>query len=146
MQGQLAQDFNNVSLAFDAGRDLFKVANSAVSFFSNFGGSFNQGGLVSGRGEKPVLAHGGEAIFNPKQLNNLNRFISMQQQRSTGSVNVSVVNQSAHPISARNIRTRQRQDGSTDVSLEIRGLISEQIRNGGLDQEFQDRFDLNRRA
>ena len=146
VQGKLAQDFNDVSLAFDVGKDLFRTVKPLVNAFSNFGGFFNQGGVVPGRGAKPVLAHGGEAIFNPKQLNNLNRFISMQQQRSTSSVNVSVVNQSEQPISAQNVRTRQREDGSVDVSMEIRGLISEQIRNGGLDQEFQDRFDLNRRA
>ena len=142
LQSQLNTEYSTQSLLLQGSGDLLRTIEPLVKAFAG-AGAFQTGGIVPGRGAVPIIAHGGEAIFNPKQLNNLNSLLS-SNGRNTGSFNLSIINQSSQPIVANESNSRQTENGF-NIELMVRNVVANQISSGAFDSQLSTRFDLSRR-
>lgn len=141
VQEKLAAQFNDTTLAFRTIGDLIEPAeNIARAFLGGGGGSFQRGGIVPGLPGQavPIRAHAGEAIFNPRQLDNLNSLLA-----NRGNVNIQVINQTGQQISAEK-NVSQNEFGEIDIQLLVKNMVQSEIENGSFDGALSNRFDIQR--
>ena len=138
-----------------------KVAQLSESFFGRLalaasGRRFQTGGIVPGRMGQPVPAvlHGGEAVFNPRQIDRLSNLFYEQnrsfQARSGGgkpNINFRIVNQSSSPVTASAKQTSEgRYEGDSDITVVLKDLIRAEADSGALDDAMRRRYDVNQRG
>ena len=141
VQEKLGSQFNNVTLGFRAAGDLIDPLRDFLGFF--FGGntpSFQRGGIVPGLpGQSvPIRAHAGEAIFNPRQLDNLNAAMT-----SRGNVNIQVINQSGQQVSVEK-QVNENAFGDVDIQLLVRNMVQTELARGSFDGVLNHRYDIVR--
>lgn len=113
---------------------------------------FQAGGIIPGPLGKPipVIAHGGESIFNPRQIDKLAGLFYQQnkslERRGSYSgpqrVNMQIVNQSSQPISGRVSRAEASYDGSLTMNMVIKDIVKSEIANGGADGAINERYGI----
>ena len=142
VQSKLSSQFNDVTLGFRIAGDLVDPLTEVAKLFlgRQGGGSFQRGGIVPGRpGQSvPVTAHAGEAIFNPRQLDNLNSLLSRR-----GNVNIRILNQSGQQLTAQE-KVTQNPLGELNIELLVRNMVQSEIARGSFDGELLNRYDLSR--
>ena len=119
------------ALALDVGEKLVE------SYLEN-AESFNTGGIVPGRGPQPIIAHGQEAIFNPKQLDNLNSLVGMQRG---GNINLSIYGGGEGGIEPE-VGYVRKPSGDTDVEVSLSNVIKGMIKSGELDSSLLSRYSM----
>ncbi len=114
---------------------------------------FQAGGIIPGPLGRPVpvIGHGGEAVFNPRQLDKLAGLFYQQNkalERRGGSyggpkrVNVKIINQSSQPVSARVVSAEGGYDSSLNMNMIIKDVVRAEIENGGADGAINERFGI----
>lgn len=111
------------------------------SVFKGKGKAFQTGGIVPGAGPQNIRAHGGELIFNPLQLNNLNRLVSGLAGGGGGKrpvINLSVRNNSSANIGAGNVSINTNHD-EIDVEMIVTDIIGKALNDGQFDSILDKR-------
>jgi len=124
------------------GTDALMTRSVHPALFTN-APRFHTGGIV--RGEVPIIAQGGEAVFTRGQMRALGGALSARQQPPAVNVQVNVVNK-AQGVDARIEQQRQPDGGlRLDVFIEqIEGRMARAISQGtGIAPTLERRYGLN---
>jgi len=111
---------------------------------------FDTGGFVGNGGRKvQVLAHEGEGIFTPKQMNNADKlFRSMEASRSGGGAKVIVNNYGNSQVEAKQSKDPKTGDDIIEVLVtELEGKMKSRMdRGGGMSPYLESQYGLKRSA
>ena len=127
---------NNVGDALDATTGALRLISGGIP-------SFQTGGIVRGTGATLARVHGGEAIFNPRQLNNLGNLISGSRQNQ--DMTISVTNETRNDAVLQVSSVRNGSRGNLEIEAVIRDAVSNEIESGSFDVSMKRRYALDRR-
>ena len=137
----LRTEHSNEEIAFNGLKSGLSVIESIVGLFTGRQ-SFQEGGIVRGTGPQTITAHGGEAIFNPRQLNNLNTLIG----QGGGNMNLIVRNESGNPNTKLQIQDVRQTGEGLDIVGIITNVVEQNLSSGRFDGAINSRFSTRNRG